>query len=190
MSAFAYFLLGAVTVLSVWLFLSMRDRRPDFDREAYGTAKEISFQGSWDSFTSELSARIFDAEDSDFVASETPQRLAREFRRERTALALDWLGEIRGQVNLLVRAHFKAAGTNPNLKPADELRLGFEFLLFHLTSRIVYLVIWTCGPPRAAKLAGYPLELAAELRKMSEVMIPVDTPAGLELMIIKPEAKS
>src|SRR5438105_2083574 len=172
MSTLAYFVVAAVTILSVCLLLSRRDGRRDFDREGYGTGQETSLLFGWDCLTSELSARIFDPEDLDFVASETPRQLTRQFRRERTALALDWLRAVRGQVNQLIRDHLRAARGNPDLKPADEIRLGFEFLLFQLTSGILYLVIWAYGPPRAAKLVGYSLDLAAQLRKVTEDVLP------------------
>ena len=55
---------------------------------------------SWDPLTAELSRRIFRSEDSDFVGRETPPHFARAFREERTALSLDWLRELRNQVNL------------------------------------------------------------------------------------------
>src|SRR5437660_8356208 len=123
MSVLAYFLLAAVIILSVCLLLSRRDGRRDFDREGYGTVQATSLSFGWHSLTSELSARIFDPEDSNFVASETSRQFTRQFRRERTQLALDWLRAVRSQVNQLIRTHARAARRNPDLKPADEIKL-------------------------------------------------------------------
>ncbi len=190
MSAFAYFLIAVVTILSVCLVLSRRGGRRDFDREAYGTEQETSLPFGLDPLTSELSARIFDPEDSDFVASETCRQLTRQFRQERTELALDWLRAVRGQVNQLIRAHVRAARGNPDLKPADEIKLGFEFLLFQLTSGMLCLVIWAYGPPRAAKLVGYSLELAGQLRKVTVDVLPAGRQVAVELMDSKREPKS
>jgi hypothetical protein len=190
MSALAYFLVAAVIVLSVCLLLSRRGGRRDSDRETYGAGQETSLPFGGDSLTSELSARIFDPEDLDFVASEASRQLTRQFRRERTRLALDWLRAVRGQVNQLIWAHVKAARGNSDLKPADEMRLGFEFLLFQLTSGIMYLVIWAFGPPRAAKLVGYSLELAGQLRKVTEDVLPAGRQVAVELMDSKQELKS
>ncbi len=190
MTALAYLLVAAVTILSVCLVLSRRAGRRDFDREAYGTGQEASLPFEWDSLTSELSARIFDPEDSDFVASETSRQLTRQFRQERTTLALDWLRAVRAQVNQLIRSHLKAARGNPDLKPADEIKLGFEFLLFELTSGILYLVIWAYGAPRAAKLVGYSLELAGQLRKVTEDVLPADRQVAVELLEGKQQRKN
>lgn len=182
MSALASVLLVTVIILSVCLFLSRRDGRRDSDGEAYGIKHETARSFGWDPLTSELSGRIFDPEDSDFVASETSRQITQQFRRERAALALDWLRAVRGQVNQLMLAHFRASRLSDDLKPSDEIRLWFEFLLFQLTSGILYLVIWLCGPPRAAQLVGYSLGLAARLRKVTEDVLPAGRQVAAELM--------
>lgn len=187
MSALSFFLLAAVIILSVCLFLSRRAGRwnshDGIEREATG-----SFE--WDSLTSELSGRIFDPEDSDFVASETSQQIIRQFRRERTALALAWLRAVRAQVNQLMRTHFRASRINDDLKPADEIKLWFEFLLFQVTTGTLYLVIWACGPPRAAHLLLYSLELAAQLRKVTENVLPAGRQVAVDLLNSEQEPKN
>lgn len=188
MSVLAYFLLAILTILNICLFLSRRGGRRDFDREADGTGTSVPF--GWDPLNSELSARIFDPEDAAFVASETSRRNARKFRQERTVLALDWLRAVRGQVNQLIRAHVRAARGDAGLKPTDEIRLGFEFVLFQLTSGILYLVIWACGPPRAAKFVGYSLELAGQLRKVTEDVLPAGRQVAVELLEGKQQRKN
>ncbi len=190
MSTFAYFLMAAVAILGVCLLLSTRRERRGFDREVAATGHGTSVPFESDPLNSELSARIFDPEDADFVACETSRRDARQFRQERTALALDWLREVRGQVNQLIRAHVRAVRGNAGLKPVDEMRLGFEFLLFQLTSGILYLVIWACGSPRAARLVGYSQELAAQLRNVTEDVLPADRQVAVELLEGKQERKN
>jgi len=186
----AFFLLAIVIILSVCLFLSWRGGRQDSDGEASGVEHETAGSFGWDTLTLELSRRIFDREDSDFVASETSRQITRQFRRERTALALDWLRGVRGEVNQLIRAHFRASRGNGDLKPATEIRLWFEFLLFQLTSGILYLVIWVSGPPQAAALLGYSLELAAQLRKVTEDILPTGRQVTAELMNSEQEPKN
>ncbi len=190
MSVLAYLLLAVVTILNICLFLSRRGERGEFDREEDGTGHGTSVPFGWDPLNSELSARIFDPEDADFVASETSRGDARQFRQERTALALDWLRAVRGQVNQSIRAHVRAVRGNAGLRPADEVRLGFEFLLFQLASGILHLVIWACGPPRAAKLVGYSLELAGQLRKVTEDVLPAGRQVAVELLEGKQERKN
>jgi hypothetical protein len=190
MSVLAYLLLAALTILNIRLFLSGRSGRLDFDREVDGTGRGTSGPFGGDPLNSQLSARIFDPEDADFVATETSRRNARQFRQERTALALDWLRAVRGQVNQSIRAHVKDARGNAGLKPSDEIRLGFEFLLFQLTSGILYVVVWACGPPRAAKLVGYSVELAGQLRRVTEDVLPAGRQVAVELLGGKQERKS
>ena len=191
MSTLAFFLLATVIILSVCLFLSRRGGyRRDFDGEAYRINHETAGSFGWDPLTSELSGRIFDREDSDFVASETSRQITRQFRRARTRLALDWLWAVRGQVNQLMRTHFRVSRRSDDLKPADEIRLWFEFLLFQLTSGILYLVIWVWGPPRAADLLGYSLTLAAKLRKVTEDVLPGGRQVAVELMNSEQEPKN
>lgn len=187
MRALAYFLLAAAIILSVRFFLSRRRGWQELDREAYGSGQETSGASGWNSLTFELSARIFDPEDSDFVASEATQQDARQFRRERTALALDWLRTVCRQVKQLMRAHFRASRGNDDLKPAEEIRLWFDFLLFQLTSGILYLVIWISGPPRAAKLVKYSMELAGKVRDVTKDVLPAGRQVVAEIMNNRPE---
>lgn len=190
MSAHLYFLVIAAIALTVSVLFLWRDTRRSFNENAYATEEETSLPFSWDPISSELSARIFDPEDSDFVTRESSRLIARSFRRQRSALALDWLLAVRKHVNLLMRAHRRAARSNPGLKPAGELRLGFEFLLFQVTSGSLYLVIWLIGPLHAAKLVGYSLELAGQFRKMTEDILPGGTRVAVELLDSEPQAKN
>ena len=190
MTRLAYSILAVLVALTICFFFIRRTRRRDFDREPYGREQETSGASEWDSLDSELGTRIFDPEDSEFIASETSRQTARKFRRERTALALDWLRATRGQVNQLMRAHLKASRANDDLKPADEIRLWFDFLLFQVTSGILYLVIWVCGPPRAGEFVGYSLELVGKLRDIAEDVLPASSQAVVELMNDRREPKN
>ena len=88
MSAHLYFLVIGTIVLAVSSLLLRRGSRRSFDWESYGTEEETALPFEWDSLTSELCAKIFNPEDSDFVASESSGQFARKFRQERTILAL------------------------------------------------------------------------------------------------------
>jgi hypothetical protein len=81
-----------------------------------------------------------------------------------------------------MRAHLRASRGSDDLKPADEIKLWFDFLLFQLTSGILFLVIWVCGPPRAAKLVGYSSELVRKLRHVTEDVLPAGRQVVAELM--------
>jgi hypothetical protein len=190
MSAEVYFLLAAAIVLVVAVVFLRRETRRSFNEERHATEEDAPVLLSWDQVTSELSARIFDREDSDFVARESSGQIARSFRIQRAGLALDWLLQVRKHVNLLMRAHLRAARGNPSLKPSGELSLGFEFLLFQVTCGIFYLVIWLVGPLHAAALVGYSLRLAGQLRKMTEDILPDGTQVAVELLESKSQAKN
>jgi hypothetical protein len=126
-----------------------------------------------DSLSLGLGSRIFDPEDYDFVARETSPEFHRRFRAERTALALAWLDQVRGGIGGLIRAHVRAARGNPNLWPADEVKLGFEFLVFRITVGLLYGAVWLRGPVNAAKLVGHCVKLAGELKRMTVETLPV-----------------
>jgi hypothetical protein len=190
MSAPLFLLAIAATALAVCLLFVWRDKRRSFLEYAPEAKEETSPPLGWDPIISELSARIFDPEDSEFVAGETSQEMARSFRGQRSALALEWLQVVRNQVNLLMRAHRRASRGNPSIRPSSELRLGFEFLLFRVTSGILYLIIWLVGPLHAARFVGYSLELAAQFREMTKDTLPAGNRVAVELLDIEPRAKS
>jgi len=123
-TAHLYFLFGAVILVLICFLLIRAGLRHEHNRDGC----ESDAQGlKGDSLAAELSARIFSAEDSEFVSSETCASAARAFQQERTTLALEWLRGVRTQVNRLFRSHLQAARQNPDLKPAGELRLGMHF---------------------------------------------------------------
>jgi hypothetical protein len=190
MSAQLYFLLIGGIALAAFVLLVWSERQRSFNENLVTLDEDSSLPMGGDALTSELSARIFDPEDSDFVDGETSRQLARSFRRQRATLALDWLEEVRKEVSLLMRAHRGAARDNPDLKPADEVQLGFQFLLFQVTTGILYRVIWLIGPLHAARLVGYSLELAGQVRKMSEDILPASAQVAVELLDIEGQEKN
>lgn len=190
MNALLYLLLGALAILCVRLLLSRRAGRQDFTSEAYGIGRAASALCDPDPLTAELSARIFDSEDSDFVASEMPRKLARQFRRERTAQALDFLRLVRCEVNQSIRAHLRSASVKGDLRPAEEIQLGFEFLAFQIAHWLLYFTICVCGPTRGASLARYSLGLAGQLREVADDVLPSGHEVVVELIGRKQELKS
>ncbi len=190
MSAQIYLLvIGAIAVAACVLVL-WRDRQRGLKENWPPPEEENSWPVGVAVLTFELSARLFGAEDSDFVASETSPQMAQSFRRERATLALDWLREVRRYVSLMMRAYRRLARSNADLTPAGELKLGFEFLLFQATTGVLYLVIRLIGPLHAAKLVRYSLELAGQVRKLSEDILPAGTRVAAELLDIEGQTKN
>jgi len=184
------FLVAVVVILSVCFLVSVRSCRLKLDSESYGTEQGTSGPLGWEYLMSEVSPRIFDREDSNFLATETSRQVTRRFRRERTRLALDWIRIVRSRVNQLMRVHLGASRKNSDLKPADEVRVWFEFFLFQLTSGILYLVIWICGPARAADLVEYFLELVGQLRRMTQDILPSGYETAAELIRTGQESRA
>jgi hypothetical protein len=179
-TAHLYFLLGAVMLLLIVFPLVRAGLRYEQNRDGCeGDPQEFKR----DSLATELSARIFSAEDSEFVSSETCASAARAFQQERTTLALEWLRGVRTQVNRLFRSHLQAARQNPDLKPAGELRLGMHFLTFQLTTGILYIVIRMRGPLPAARLVLFSLLLSEKMLKMAKDVLPgTGTAVSVELL--------
>ncbi|SRR6266403_3389629 len=153
---------------------------------AVDNEKEVSLGFKEDALALEVSARIFNPEDLNFVATETSGQFAHTFREERTTLALGWLRHVRGQVRQLIRIHRRTVRVNSDLKPLDEFRLFFGFLLFQLMSGMLYCVIWVHGPVEAARVLEWSLQFAGKLRKIAEEAVSVATPVRAEIIKTDP----
>ena len=177
-----YLILISVATLTISVFLLKHAVRRSSEGGVHWTEEDVSVAPNEDTFAVEIGARIFNPEDMDFVSGETSRQFASRFREERTALALGWLRGVRRQVSRLVRDYRLTARGNPDLKPTGELRILFEFLLFQLTSGILYCVVWVHGPLHAARLLEWSRALTGELRKIAEDAIPVAISATVEII--------
>jgi hypothetical protein len=170
-----FLLVAVASALTILVLLLKRAARRSPGGGFCSTQDDLSRARKDDAFDLDVGARIFSPEDSDFVASETSSQFTRTFDDERAVLALDWLRRVRSEVSSLIRDHRLAARQNPSVKPADELKLAFEFVLFQLTIGVLYGVVWVQGPTGAAKLLGFSLDLAGRLRGLAEDVVPVPT---------------
>lgn len=116
----------------------------------------------------ELGARVFSSDDYRLVKSETSTRFARWFDHERTALALDWLARVQTQVRKITSEHRISAAQSPGLKPARELELAFQFLVFEAIGRILYCLILVHGPANLSVIVERFLSATARLRTLLE----------------------
>jgi len=184
-----YVLLIGVLMLAVSALVLRRLARLRTDMQGRWSEAPLSVLRREDGSFLELGKTIFAAEDFAFVQLETPRQFQRRFQAERTALALAWLDQIRDGVSGLMRAHSRTARENPNLRPADEVKLGFEFLVFRITIGLVYGAVWFRGPFHAAKFVGHCVKLAEELKRMSVEALPVAGSMAAEIMNGDSEAK-
>jgi hypothetical protein len=184
-----YVLLIGLLMLVASVLVLRRSARLRIDTQANWSEGHFSASPEDDALFLGLGTRIFAPEDYELVRLETPRQVYRRFRADRTALALAWLDQVRGGISVLMRAHVKAARGNPNLQPADEVKLGFEFLVFRITIWLLYGAVWLRGPFHAAKLIGHCINLAGELKRMSADALPVVGSMAAEIMNGDSEAK-
>ena len=163
-----YLLLAAVLVLIIGLLVVSRPPAK-FEESVFCCAQGPGWADrELDLLALELAARIFRADDSRLIAAETGPDFALWFDSERKTIALDWLREVRGRVRQIIREHRKVAGRRPDANPVQEMKLASEFVLFELTSGILFLLICLRGPADLSKAVERLLEGTARLRKAAE----------------------
>lgn len=177
-----YVLLIGLLMLVASVLVLRRSARLRTDTQADRSEAPLSALPAEDALTLELGPRIFAAEDYEFVQLNTSRPFRLRFRAERTALALAWLGHVKGVVGRLVRAHVKAARRNSNLRPADEVKLGLEFLIFRISIGLLYCAVWLRGPFRAGTLVRTCVTLAAKLKRLSADALPAAGSMAAEIM--------
>ena len=189
MTVHFYVLLAGILMMIASVLVLMRSARLRMDARTNRPEDPLSALPVDDALSLALGARIFAAEDYDFVQLNTSRPFRRRFRAERTAFALAWLDQVRGEVGGQIRAHLRAARGNANLRPADEVKLGFEFLVFWITIGLLYGAVWLRGPFHAAKLVGHCVKFAGELKRISVDALPVAGSMAAEIMNGNSEAK-
>jgi hypothetical protein len=172
MMSVLYFLLGGVAAVTIWQVFLIRARTRGSDGALRWAEEESSSDEAEDLLAVELGARIFSPEDSRLIDAETSPQFSDWFDSERRALALNWLDQVRGRVREIVREHRHAASQNPAVRPADEIKLGFGFFLFELTSQILYCLICLRGPRHVSTLVGSFLGAAGKLRTIVQGAMP------------------
>lgn len=156
-------------LLIVLILVSRQSARHRFDDDSLFGDETVGLE-KWDSLSLELGARVFSSQDLDFVARHCSGEFRRRFREERSLLALEWLAQIRSEIDRSMRVHVKTARLNANLKTSGELKLALEYFLFQLSNRVLYCAVCVHGPLAAAKLVRYSTRLAAELKGLLEIL--------------------
>ena len=171
MNTLIAFVLGGMAMLVLSAFFFKHSWHYRFDEISLFGDDPSGLPG-WDSLSLELGERIFSSEDPQFVALETSHDFRSGFRAERKALGLQWLRQIRREVNRLMRVHVKTARISSSLKATDELLLSLEYLFFQLSIAALFCAVWIYGPLAAAHLVKYCVSIAVELKRL-EMMLPV-----------------
>ncbi len=114
-----------------------------------------------------LVERIFAPQDWEFVSRQAPPQIQRMFLKERRAIALLWLRQTRRQAACLVDFHLRVIRRNVNLRPAVEIRLAFQYVLFLLESEVLGVLIWLVGPFHSRRMVDYAAGVAQQLGYIS-----------------------
>ncbi|MGH9736208.1 MAG: hypothetical protein ACRD8A_16645 [Candidatus Acidiferrales bacterium] len=172
-----WFLLIAVVLFTMWQVLARRLENRSADGVLYWV-EEFSLSGKEDDLLSfDLLGRIFSSEDYLLVKTETSTRFLHWFDHERKALALDWLAGVQTYVRKIISEHRRAAAQSRGLKPAKELELAFEFLVFQVIGVSLYCVILIHGPANLSTVVETFLSITEKLRKLLESAVPAPSPA-------------
>jgi hypothetical protein len=107
----------------------------------------------------ELAGKIFSRADWEYVTRE-PGAVRSLYIKERRALALQWLTEIRRLVSLLMDYHRELEKDNYHLRHFDRLKLYLNYIHFQSLSLILSVLIRVVNPLYAARLAERMMALA------------------------------
>lgn len=129
----------------------------------------------------EVLERIFDREDSDFIAREHSPRAQELFHRERKRLAYLWLRQTRHEIAHVRRFHAEMARKSANLHPGTEIRIAVDCLLVSAMCWLLAVAIWFLGPIPTRGMARYASGLSAHLWILAgkSAGIPQSPPADL-----------
>jgi hypothetical protein len=93
-----------------------------------------------------VARQLFGTEDWEYVQRLDSATLKRGFLKERTALALIWVGAARSEARALMRVHRTAASTSPHLNLRAELRIIYAYVGFLFYCALLEVVIRMRGP--------------------------------------------
>jgi len=167
-----YLFVTSAALLTASVLLLRRSLLRGVDGGVHWIADSTAFSHKTDSLALEIGERIFDPVDWEIVRREATHPFARRFRDERTFLALGWLRLVRNQVRHLVHDYRRAARADESVKAAEELGMALQFLLFELTTGLLWCLIAIHGPSGAAKLLGWSLDSARNLRRITGEAVP------------------
>jgi hypothetical protein len=106
----------------------------------------------------ELAGKIFSRADWDYVAKE-PGPVRRLFKKERRALAFQWLTQIRRRVSLMMDYHHELEKDDYRLKKIELLKLYHNYIFFLSLHVVLSGLIRWANPIYGANLADRVLAL-------------------------------
>ncbi|MBZ5539112.1 MAG: hypothetical protein LAN61_01190 [Acidobacteriia bacterium] len=111
----------------------------------------------------EVLERIFDREDSDFIAREHSRGAQELFHRERKRLAYLWLRQTRHEIANVRRYHAEIARKSTDLNPGTEIKIAVDCLLVSGMCWLMAVAIYFLGPIHTRGMARYVSDLSTQL---------------------------
>lgn len=164
-------------VCLVLLFLRENVETPNDDVESRQPHAFWSADGS----AMLIARQLFGNEDWQYVEGLDSKALEKRFLKERTTLALHWLGAARSEARTLIRAHRAAASTSSHLNLAAELRISYVYIEFLLYCALLELVIRTRGPVALQSLVASADDRSVRLYEAVGQVFPFSQPAEDDL---------
>jgi hypothetical protein len=127
---------------------------------------------------------LFCRSDWSFVHKAASRRIQRLFLRERTTLALFWLGETRRQMSGLMRLHRRVARSLKDIRPETEAKLAIHYAGFLIGCDLLRLAVLVWGPFRVRGAVVHSASSARDLCVAFERFFTAyqDQPASLKTM--------
>jgi hypothetical protein len=141
-----FFLSVGLAFLGVLVFWAQRRQEPTAGGRSISKTQEILIAVQSGLPSRAVGERIFALQDWEFVLSQAAPPIRQRFLRERKAMALSWLWQIREGLRQLMLFHKRAVRGSIQLNPAVEVRLAVNFHLFLLVYNLLWLLIWLRGP--------------------------------------------
>ncbi len=168
MQLIVFLLLGAIFVGVLCLFLGRQGTRLEGGAQAVVSARQAlnSLQGAL--LPPELIHRVFAREDLDFVSSAAPPGIRKLFIRERKAIALRWIRDVRKQVLSLKDFHSGHSRFCAQLDLGTEIELALRFASLLLVCRLLEIILYVRGPFAAPKMVARVIDVAGNICLVSE----------------------
>jgi len=147
-------LAGAVVLLLVLLAWVRAEASSKDSRSDWGASGQEQGE-SVEACSLETVSQIFSANDSEFISGLESPGLKNLFRRERTAVALQWVQETSAFIGKIMRRHLEASRLSADLEIATEARILLQYARLKLYCGILFVLIGLLGPQRLAETALY-----------------------------------
>lgn len=153
--------------LLVVLFLFLHSSSPSSKISGRSQAQEVLNTLQAELLPDWFVDRLFSRDDWEFVRQEVPGIL-RLFDSGRKSVALFWLRQTRDYVAQLMEFHVRLSRQHPDLSPATEVKLTFEYVQFQLLCKVLAAMIRMMGPVRVRAVAERVADMATHLGEVSE----------------------